>query len=169
MKKTDRQREDVFIEYFIISGNASESAERAGYKSNPAQVGYYLKNKLSQKIEQRLKDEFKDMVPQSVNVLKAMLNSKSDNVKLSTCKYILSELTQFNSSDKNNQDANNIQLEESEFEQVYQAISEIPEYLTDTEQQEIINSEKDNMDENDKNFKILIKSIYAAKLKQKDQ
>jgi hypothetical protein len=53
--------------------------------------------------------------------------------------------------------------------QVYQAISEIPEYLTDTEQQEIINSEKDNMDENDKNFKILIKSIYAAKLKQKDQ
>ena len=169
MKKTDRQREDVFIEYFIISGNASESAKRAGYKSNPAQVGYYLKNKLSQKIEQRLKDEFKDMVPQSVNVLKAMLNSKSDNVKLSTCKYILSELTQFNSSDKNNQDANNIQLEESEFEQVYQAISEIPEYLTDTEQQEIINSEKDNMDENDKNFKILIKSIYAAKLKQKDQ
>jgi hypothetical protein len=98
-----------------------------------------------------------------------MLNSKSDNVKLSTCKYILSELTQFNSSDKNNQDVNNIQLEESEFEQVYQAISEIPEYLTDTEQQEIINSEKDNMDENDKNFKILIKSIYAAKLKQKDQ
>tara|TARA_Y100000389_G_C17359336_1_gene462850 strand:- start:200 stop:709 length:510 start_codon:yes stop_codon:yes gene_type:complete len=169
MKKTDIQREDVFIEYFIISGNASESAKRAGYKSNPAQVGYYLKNKLSQKIEQRLKDEFKDMVPQSVNVLKAMLNSKSDNVKLSTCKYILSELTQFNSSDKNNQDANNIQLEESEFEQVYQAISEIPEYLTDTEQQEIINSEKDNMDENDKNFKILIKSIYAAKLKQKDQ
>lgn len=169
MKKTDIQREDVFIEYFIISGNASESAKRAGYKSNPAQVGYYLKNKLSQKIEQRLKDEFKDMVPQSVNVLKAMLNSKSDNVKLSTCKYILSELTQFNSSDKNNQDVNNIQLEESEFEQVYQAISEIPEYLTDTEQQEIINSEKDNMDENDKNFKILIKSIYAAKLKQKDQ
>lgn len=168
MKKTDIQREDVFIEYFIISGNASESAKRAGYKSNPAQVGYYLKNKLSQKIEQRLKDEFKDMVPQSVNVLKAMLNSKSDNVKLSTCKYILSELTQFNSSDKNNQDANNIQLEESEFEQVYQAISEIPEYLTDTEQQEIINSEKDNMDENDKNFKILIKSIYAAKLKQKN-
>ena len=79
----------------------------------------------------------------------------------------MSELTQFNSSDKNNQDANNIQLEESEFEQVYQAINEIPEYLTDAEQQEIINSEKDNMDENDKNFKILIKSIYAAKLKQK--
>ena len=80
----------------------------------------------------------------------------------------MSELTQFNSSDKNNQDANNIQLEESEFEQVYQAINEIPEYLTDAEQQEIINSEKDNMDENDKNFKILIKSIYAAKLKQKN-
>lgn len=168
MKKTDIPRENVFIEHFIVSGNASESAKQAGYKSNPAQVGYYLKNKLAQKIEQRLKDEFKDMVPQSVNVLKTMLNSKSDNVKLSTCKYILSELTQFNSSHQNNQHENNTSLEEKEYQQVYQAIKEIPEYLTDAEHQAIIDSEKDNTNNNDKNFKILIKSICAAKLKQKN-
>ena len=101
MKKADLNKENDFVEYFSITGNATESARLSGYVKNAPQMGYYLKNKLHKRIEDKQKDNIQKMVPKSMEVLKSMLDSKSDSVKLATCKYILSDLIHFNQDCKN--------------------------------------------------------------------
>ena len=55
-KKIDREQELKFIDYYTegdTAGNASKSAEKAGWKEDPRQMGYYLKNKYIAEIKQK--------------------------------------------------------------------------------------------------------------------
>ena len=90
MKKADYEKEKRFVEYFAITGNASESCVKAGYKKETsAQMGYYLKDKLRDDIEKYREDVLFDMSGSAITKLKALLDSESDSVSLGACKHIL--------------------------------------------------------------------------------
>jgi phage terminase small subunit len=153
-------KEILFIENYALSGNATEAARACGYDSNSGQMGYYLKKKLGKQIEEKQHDICRDLTPRSIHVLEQMLGSKSDSVKLATCKYILSDLNGFGKENIN------VHVSHTETEQdrsTVELIKEACSYLTEEEYQECI-AEDNN--ENDRNFKTIINVVKAARLKK---
>ena len=89
MKKPDIDKETKFIEFFALSGNATESARKSGYENNPSQMGYYLKSKLRKEIVSYREDILFDCTGSAILKLQSLINSESDSVSLNACKHIL--------------------------------------------------------------------------------
>ena len=90
MKKADLEKEEKFVEHYINTGNAKESAIASGYNSKSAcSMGHYLKKKFALEIEEKQKEKLQGMSGKSLGVLDRLLNADSDNVKLNACKLIL--------------------------------------------------------------------------------
>ena len=90
MKQADKQKEEQFIEHYVNTGNARESALNSGYNEKSAtSMGHYLKKKFANEIEEKQKAKLQGMTGKSLAVLDRLLNADSDNVKLNACKLIL--------------------------------------------------------------------------------
>tara|TARA_R110000824_G_scaffold10911_1_gene47742 strand:+ start:523 stop:1035 length:513 start_codon:yes stop_codon:yes gene_type:complete len=99
-RKADKEKEAKFIEYFTdgsTQGNATASCIKAGWNkdTNPAQMGAYLKKKLSTEIRERQEDRISGTTGRAITVLQDLLTSDQDSVRLSTAKLVL-ELGNFN-------------------------------------------------------------------------
>ena len=71
---TDKQK--MFVEYFSQTGNATQSAIKAGYSEKTAeQQGYELKNKLQNQIENATKKLLGSAVPMAVDKLKKLIEN----------------------------------------------------------------------------------------------
>tara|TARA_R110002020_G_scaffold292740_1_gene508124 strand:+ start:1826 stop:2230 length:405 start_codon:yes stop_codon:yes gene_type:complete len=90
MKKADLQKEELFIEHYVDTGNAKASAIASGYTEKSAKsMGFYLKRKLASQIEEKQKDVLSNMNIKSLSVLERLLNADSENVRLNACKLVL--------------------------------------------------------------------------------
>ena len=96
MKIADKQKEELFVEHYVLTNNASESCVLAGYKKeNSSQMGYYLKKKLQKEIKKKQTETLTDLSGKSISVLQNLLDTGSPNVQFSTAKLIL-ELSGYN-------------------------------------------------------------------------
>ena len=85
--RTDKQ--EIFIEQYCLSGNASKAAEMAGY-SHAKQRGHELKNKFAKEIEDRQKKMLQDCVPGALMQLQNLVHSaESESVRLGAVKDVL--------------------------------------------------------------------------------
>jgi len=87
---TDQQKR--FIEYFSQTGNATQSAIKAGYSEKTAeQQGYELKNKLSSEIDDATRKLLSSAVPMAVDKLKSLIEGDkiSPSVKLGAINSLL--------------------------------------------------------------------------------
>ena len=101
MKKADINKEQLFVEHYVLTNNASESCVLAGYnKESSSQMGYYLKNKLRDKIKERQTESLTDLSGRSITVLQNLLDSGTPNVQFSTAKLVL-ELSGYNKQNIN--------------------------------------------------------------------
>ena len=90
MKKADYKKEELFVEHYVNTGNAKESALASGYAEKSAKsMGYYLKKKLAIQIEEKQKDVLLNLNNKSLSVLERLLNADSENVRLNACKLVL--------------------------------------------------------------------------------
>ena len=90
MKKADYKKEELFVEHYVNTGNAKESALASGYAEKSAKsMGYYLKKKLGIQIEEKQKDVLLNLNNKSLSVLERLLNADSENVRLNACKLVL--------------------------------------------------------------------------------
>ena len=85
--RTDKQ--ELFVEQYCLTGNATRAAELAGYGS-PKQRGYELKNKFALEIEERTRKMIQDCVPGALSQLKSLAeDAESESVRLGAVKDIL--------------------------------------------------------------------------------
>ena len=87
---TDQQKR--FIEYFSQTGNATQSAIKAGYSEKTAeQQGYELKNKLMNEIDAATRKLLSSAVPMAVEKLKSLIDGDkvSPSVKLGAINSLL--------------------------------------------------------------------------------
>ena len=104
-KKADKEKETKFIEYFCegdTQGNATQSCIKAGWKkeTNPAQMGSYLRKKLTAEIRKKNEERIANTSGIAITVLKDLLSSEQDSVKLNTARLLL-ELGNFSSQNIN--------------------------------------------------------------------
>ena len=102
-KRINKEREMKFIEFYTegdTAGNASASAEKAGWKEDSRQMGYYLKNKYVAEIKQKNDERISATSGLAISVLQNLLHSEQDNVRLNTAKLVL-ELGGFSSQNIN--------------------------------------------------------------------
>ena len=129
MKKADIEKEELFVEHYVLTNNASESCVFAGYqRKNSAQIGYYLKNKLRDKIKQRQTETLTDLSGKSITVLQNLLDSGTPNVQFSTAKLIL-ELSGYSKQNinLNIEDNTKSDSEKEDEELFYELIENLPE------------------------------------------
>jgi phage terminase small subunit len=86
---TDKQ--DLFIQEYVRSGNATKSAIHAGYSEKTAKAqGHQLKNKLSNQIQDATYKALQDKIPQALKwVTDLAENAESESVRLGAVKDIL--------------------------------------------------------------------------------
>ncbi len=86
---TDKQ--DLFIQEYVRSGNATKSAIYAGYSEKTAKAqGHQLKNKLSEQIQDATYKALQDKIPQALKwVTDLAENAESESVRLGAVKDIL--------------------------------------------------------------------------------
>ena len=86
---TDKQ--DLFIQEYVRSGNATKSAIYAGYSEKTAKAqGHQLKNKLSEQIKDATYKALQDKIPQALKwVTDLAQNAESESVRLGAVKDIL--------------------------------------------------------------------------------
>jgi phage terminase small subunit len=84
-------KQEAFVEEYCKSGNAAQSAIKAGYSEKVAkQKGYLLKEQFSREIEEKTKKMLRDCVPGALAQLKNLSDSAiSEAVKLGAIKDIL--------------------------------------------------------------------------------
>ena len=85
--RTDKQ--EIFVEQYCLTGNATRAAELAGYGSQK-QRGHELKNKFAFEIEERTRKMIQDCVPGALSQLKSLAeDAESESVRLGAVKDIL--------------------------------------------------------------------------------
>ena len=90
MKKISLEKQEIFVEQFVNTGNATQSAIAIGYKDSSAkQMGRYLKKKLALEIEQQQREILLNMNNKSLSVLDTLLSADSESVRLNACKLVL--------------------------------------------------------------------------------
>jgi len=102
-KKIDVEKEQAFVDYFTegsTQGNATKSAEKAGWNKTPAQMGSYLKRKLSAEIRQKNEERILATSSPAISVLQDLLHSDQDAVKLKAAQAIL-DLSNYSSQNIN--------------------------------------------------------------------
>ena len=91
MAKSLSKMQSDFIYYFSQTGNATQSAIKAGYKkTNADKMGYELKNRYSQQIEDEIKKQLSGSVPMALNRIVTLAeNAKQESISLQASKDIL--------------------------------------------------------------------------------
>jgi len=90
MKKADNEKELMFIDNFVSSGNAKQSCINAGYNPKTASsMGHYLKNKFLPDIQQKQLEKLSSMTGKALGTLEGLMNAEQDSVKLNACKLVL--------------------------------------------------------------------------------
>jgi len=92
MTRNLTEQQKRFIEYFSQTGNATQSAIKAGYSEKTAeQQGYELKNKLSIEIDDATKKLMSSAVPMAIDKLKSLISEDkiSPSVKLGAINSLL--------------------------------------------------------------------------------
>ena len=88
MRKITAQQEK-FLDYYLLSGNATRAAEHAGYGS-AKQRGYEQTKKLKKEIEAGQKAMLKNSVPTAINnIILLAEKAESEAVRLNACKDLL--------------------------------------------------------------------------------
>ena len=84
-------KQDKFIDSYCLTGNATKSAEMAGYsKATAKQQGYTLKNQFSGEIGERMKRMIQDCVPGALAQINDLAGTaESEGVRLNACRDIL--------------------------------------------------------------------------------
>ena len=102
-RKISKEDEQKFIEYYLegeTAGNAAQSAKKAGWTSNPTQMGSYLKKKYAHEIREKNEDRITFTSGLAITVLQDLLRSEQDAVRLNTAKLVL-EMGGFSSQNIN--------------------------------------------------------------------
>jgi phage terminase small subunit len=78
-----------FLDYYLLSGNATKAADHAGYGS-PKQRGHEQTKKLKKEIEEGQKSMLKNSVPTAINnIILLAEQAESEAVRLNACKDLL--------------------------------------------------------------------------------
>ena len=102
-RKISKEDEQKFIDYYLegeTAGNAAQSAKKAGWTSNPTQMGSYLKKKYAHEIREKNEDRITSTSGLAITVLQDLLRSEQDAVRLNTAKLVL-EMGGFSSQNIN--------------------------------------------------------------------
>ena len=85
------EKQEAFIEAYCLTGNASKSAEMAGYSEKTSkQKGYSLKKEFSEEISEKTREMMADAIPAVLAKLHELIDqSSSDAVKLGAIKDFL--------------------------------------------------------------------------------
>ena len=85
------EKQDKFIESYVLTGNATRSAIAAGYSEKTAKVkGYQLKNQLHNEIQKEVQKAILDKIPASLKWLSDLAaGAESESVRLGAIKDIL--------------------------------------------------------------------------------
>ena len=90
MKKADERKESLFIEHYVECGNAKESAIASGYNEKSASsMGYYLKQKFTHEIRDKLTEKMNGITAKGINVLIDLLDCEQPAVRLKSAQFIL--------------------------------------------------------------------------------
>ena len=84
-------RQERFIDYFVATGNATQSAIKAGYSEKAASArGYELKNRYQAEIEKKTRAAIRSLVPGALAQLKSLaLEGESEAVRFQATRDIL--------------------------------------------------------------------------------
>jgi len=85
------EKQDKFIETYVLTGNATKAAIAAGYSEKTAKSkGYQLKNQLYPEIQKEVQKAIADKIPASLMWLTDLAeNAESESVRLGAIKDIL--------------------------------------------------------------------------------
>jgi phage terminase small subunit len=83
--------QEIFVEEFVLTGNATQSAVKAGYSSKTAyQKGHQLKNQFTLEIEDATRQAMRDAIPGALAQIKKLSSTaESESVRLQAAKDIL--------------------------------------------------------------------------------
>ena len=84
-------RQERFIEFFVATGNATQSAIKAGYSEKAAHaLGHELKNRYQAEIEKKTRAAIRSLVPGALAQLKSLaLEGESEAVRFQAPRDIL--------------------------------------------------------------------------------
>ena len=91
MCKNLSKMQSDFIYYFSRTGNATQSAIKAGYKkTNADKMGYELKTRYQQQIDDEIKKQLSGSVPMALNrVVTLAQSAKQESIQLQASKDLL--------------------------------------------------------------------------------
>ena len=91
MGKNLSKMQSDFIYYFSQTGNATQSAIKAGYKKpNADKMGYELKTRYQQQIDDEIKKQLSGSVPMALNrVVTLAQSAKQESIQLQASKDLL--------------------------------------------------------------------------------
>ena len=91
MGKNLSKMQSDFIYYFSQTGNATQSAIKAGYKkTNADKMGYELKTRYQQQIDDEIKKQLSGSVPMALNrVVTLAQSAKQESIQLPASKDLL--------------------------------------------------------------------------------
>ena len=128
-RKISKEDEQKFIEYYLegeTAGNAAQLAKKAGWTSNPTQMGSYLKKKYAHEIREKNEDRITSTSGLAITVLQDLLRSEQDAVRLNTAKLVL-EMGGFSSQNINlNVDKSTQKSDAELIEELQGLVSKIP-------------------------------------------
>jgi len=128
-RKISKEDEQKFIDYYLegeTAGNATQSAKKAGWTSNPTQMGSYLKKKYAHEIREKNEDRITSTSGLAITVLQDLLRSEQDAVRLNTAKLVL-EMGGFSSQNINlNVDKSTQKSDAELIEELQGLVSKIP-------------------------------------------
>ena len=89
MKRVLDERQEKFVTFYVATGNASKSADMAGYKQ-PKQKGYDLKKRFAPEIEERTRNKIGDKVVSVIDMTYELaMKAESEAVRLNACRDLL--------------------------------------------------------------------------------
>ena len=89
MKRVLDERQEKFVTFYVATGNASKSADMAGY-SHPKQKGYDLKSRFAPEIEERTRNKIGDKVVSVIDMTYELaMKAESEAVRLNACRDLL--------------------------------------------------------------------------------
>lgn len=91
MSHVRTEMQEMFIREFVLTGNATQSAKKAGYSPKSAyQKGHQLKQQFTNEIREATNQAIKDAVPGALSQIKELsTTADSESVRLQAAKEML--------------------------------------------------------------------------------